>query len=264
MRSSIAGLYAARGMTREAELAFEDSLRLYPVSSESVFRTIREAYLPTARFATAYRLLQRYLETDPNNLRAQKLAERLAELASAYQTYETLSRCAVEGTITTAERCTLAEVCELLGMKQIAIQQWQLVATAEDLTARGARDGCIALQRLRVYELALEFLKRVPEAVWATFSEAEIVASAGLAQSFGEQALAFAMFEVAIQQYPKPGRVWLGVALHYYEGGNEAQAYACLCTAARYGAMELIENDPAVLAIFQRLVRRYGPRKGTL
>lgn len=264
LRSSIAGLYAARGMTHEAEMAFEDSLRLYPVSSESVFRTIREAYLPTGRFTTAYRLIQRYLKTDPNNLRAQKLAERLAELASAYQTYEKLSRRAVEGVITTAERCTLAEACEVLGMKQLATQQWQVVETAADLTARGARDGCIASQRLREYELAFGFLKRVPEAVWVTFSEAEIVASAGLAQSFGEQALAFEMFEVAIQQYPKSGRVWLGVALHYYEGGNEAQAYTCLCTAARYGAMGLIENDPAVFAIFQRLVRRYGPRKGTL
>jgi Tfp pilus assembly protein PilF len=104
----------------------------------------------------------------------------------------------------------------------------------------------------------------VPEAVWATFTEAELVASAGLAQTFGNQELAFSMFQTGLRVYPQSGTVWLGTALYYYEAGNEAQAYECMRAAVQCGAAQLIEQDPPVAEIFLRLMRRYGPKKGVL
>jgi tetratricopeptide (TPR) repeat protein len=262
LRSSIAGVYATRGYSMFAERAFMDAFRLYPVSSDAVFRTIREAYLPTGQFLTAYRLICRYLITDPQNSRARRLEGRLEEAAMAYRRFEQLAKLHSENQLSTALRCELAEVCETLGMKLEAIGHWKQMATAEDLTARGARDGCIALQRLREFELAMTFLQRVPEAVWPTFTEAEIVASAGLAQTYGHLNLAFAIFQSALKTYPTSGRVWLGIALYYYEAGNERQAYECMCAAVRNGAAGLIENDPAVADIFLRLMRYFGPQKG--
>lgn len=263
LRSSIAGIYAARNMTVCAERAFEDALRLYPVSSDAAFRIIREGYLPTGQFDTAYRLIRRYCQVDPKNERASRLKGRLEELAQAHQRFKQLTEQLIKGEITTAETCELAAVCETLEMRQEAASYWKRVLSAEDLTARNARDGCIALQRLREFELAMAFLRRVPEAVWVTFTEVELVASAGLAQTCGDSQLALSMFQCALQTYPSSGRVWLGVALYYYEVGNEAQAYECMCAAVRCGAAGLIESDPAVTEIFLRLMRHYGPRKGT-
>lgn len=262
LRSSIAGLYASRKEFHRAEPAFHDSLRLYPASSESVFRAIQDVYLPTAQFDAALRLLKAYQKADPENTRAARLAERLAVLQETYQDFERLSKQVEANTATTADRCALAAVCETLGLKQQAIDQWKIVASAADLSARGARDGVIALQRLRAFETALVLLKRVPEAAWTTFSEQELVASAGLAQSYGEQTLALALFQVALEKAPASGRVWLGVALYYYELRNEVQAYECMRTAVRYGARPLIEDDAAVAAIFLRLMRRFSAPEG--
>lgn len=264
LRSSIAGLYATRGLPNYAERAFWDAQRLYPVSSDAIFRTIREAYLPTGRFVEAHRLIRRYLQSDENNVRARHLEMRLAELSMAYQRFVQLTTIASSGDIELPEVCELAGLCETLGMKKEAVAYWETIAAEETLTARAARDGCIALQRLRAYETAYLFLKRVPEAVWPTFTEAEIVASAGLAQSLGDHEMAFAMFQTALRIYPQSGTVWLGTALYYYEIGNEAQAYKCMRTAVQYGASHLIEQDPPVAEIFLRLMRRYGPKKGVL
>lgn len=110
----------------------------------------------------------------------------------------------------------------------------------------------------------MTLLRRVPQAVWPTFSETELVACGGLAQTYGEDALALGLFQEALRRFPQSGRVWLGVALYYYGIGNEAQAYDCMRTAVQYGATPLIEEDPAVTEVFLRLVRRFGPRKGAV
>ena len=262
LRSSIAGLYANRKDFTAAEDAFYDALRLYPTSSESVFRSIQEFYLPMAQLDGACRLLHNYHAADPKNARVKRLQGRLAVLKETYAIYERLSHKATTGTITTAEQGELASVCEALGLKTRAIELWQAVAAAPNVSAEEACEGAIALQRLRSFDTALVLLKRIPAESRRTLTETELVASAGLAQTYGENALALAFYRVALEQAPTSGRVWLGVALYYYGIGNEAQAYDCMCTAVRYGASALIEDDAAVAAVFLRLMRRYGTPKG--
>lgn len=262
LRSSLAGLYANRKDFAAAEDAFYDALRLYPASSESIFRSIQEFYLPMAQLDAACRLLQRYQVADPKNARVQRLQARLSVLRETYAIYEALSQKASTGSLTTAEQGELASVCEALGLKERAIELWQGLVTAPDLSAGDACEGAIALQRLRAFEPAYALLKRIPASARRTLSEAELVASAGLAQSYGDQTLALELYRVALEQAPTSGRVWLGVGLYYYGIGNEAQAYDCMCKAVRYGASALIEDDAAVAAVFLRLMRRYGAPKG--
>lgn len=262
LRSSIAGMYAKRAQPRAAARAFQDALRLYPASSESVFRTIQDLYLPGAQLDSALRLARHYRKADPNNRKVPLLEARLETMIGVYQQFNVLSEKLEKGKATTAERCELALVCEELGLKQQALAHWKALVSREDLTARDARDGAIALQRLREFETAVLFLKRVPQAVWPTFSEEELVASGGLAQSYGEEDLALGLFRAALQKAPESGRVWLGVALYYYGMGNESKAYECMRTAVQYGAAPLIEEDAAVADIFLRLMQRFAPRKG--
>lgn len=264
LRSAQAGVYARNGLQQIAERAYQEATALYPLSPEVVFSVIRECLIPTYRFEAALRLLGGYRRADPGNAKADYLWQRLETLAGAYDRFETFTAKVRAKTASTADVCALARACEDLALRDQAADYWTQVTAADDLTAGDARDGCIALQRLGRQTEAMALLRRVPEAVWPTLSEVELVACGGLAQAQGENALALRLFQEALRQAPQSGRVWLGVALYYYGIGNEAQAYDCMRTAVRYGASPLIEEDPAVTEVFLRLARRFGPQKGAV
>ncbi len=262
LRTSIAGVYAKNRQPRAAEQAFLDAEVLYPFSPEVAFRRIQECLMPGRRFQDALRRMEAYRRVDAANTKADRLLAYLEVLAEAYQEFTELTAKVRAQTITTAEVCELARVAETLNMREIAVDYWRQVTGAADLTAQDARDGSIALQRLRQPTLAFALLKRVPEAVWVTYSPDELVACSGLAQGAKEPTLAFNLLQVAVKQAPQSGKVWLGVALYYYGVGDEAQAYRCFQAAVQYGATHWIEEDPAVMEIFLYLSRRYRIQEG--
>lgn len=262
LRSSQAGIYARNGQAEAAERAFGEAMALFPISPDALFRYLQESLLPQARFAVAGRMLRQYLRVDSGNTRAYAALTRVEELGKADATFRALTQKVRDKAATTADICNLARTAEALDRHEIAAAYWEQVVAAADLTAGDARDGCIALQRLRKSEPAMELLRRVPEAVWPTLSGAELVASSGLAQTFGERQLALGLLQCAVKAEPQSGRVWLGIALFYYGTGEEARAYECMRTAVRFGASSLIEADEAVANVFLHLVRRYGPQKG--
>lgn len=262
LRSSQAGLYARSGQAEAAERAFGEAMALFPISPDALFRYLQESLLPRARFEVAGRMLRQYLRVDSGNTRAYAALMRVEELGKADATFRALTQKVRDKQATTADICNLARTAEALDRHEIAAAYWEQVVAAADLTAGDARDGCIALQRLRKSEPAMALLRRVPEAVWPTLSGSELVASSGLAQTFGERQLALALLQCAVKAEPQSGRVWLGIALFYYGTGDEARAYECMRTAVRFGASSLIEADEAVAEVFLHLVRRYGPQKG--
>ena len=264
LRTAQGGIYARAAQPEAAEQAFCEALMLFPLSPDALFRYLQESLLPASRFDVAARLLRNYLRVDSRNTRAQLALARVETLAQKAQHFQQLTAKLREQTATTADVCDLALTAEALGRDDLALAYWRQVLPAQDLTAREARDGCIALQRLRQREEAMALLRRMPEAVWPTLSGAELVATSGLAQTFGERELALKLLVCARNAEPKSGRVWLGIALFYYGTGDEARAYECMRTAVRFGASELIEQDEAVAEVFLRLVRRYGPQKGAV
>jgi len=70
MRSAIAGLYMSRGLVREAEYAFKQSLQLCPESPEAVFR-LADLYVQEHRYQEAITLEENYLKYDIYNSNAQ-------------------------------------------------------------------------------------------------------------------------------------------------------------------------------------------------
>ena len=66
LRSAIAGLYAARGNQSEAEYAFKQSVELYPVSPEAVFR-LTDLYMRTRRFDDAHKVISDFVKQDVHN-----------------------------------------------------------------------------------------------------------------------------------------------------------------------------------------------------
>ena len=264
LRASLAGIYARNGQSDAARVAFEEALALFPISPEAIFRMLQESLLPTGRFSEAKRLMRHYLRTDKENRRAQVAFKRILYLAETDAHFQELTAKLREKQASTADVCALARAAEALARDEVAVAYWEQVVAAPDLTARDARDGTISLQRLQSRTGAMALLRRVPESVWPTMSDAELVACSGLAQTFGELDLAFQLLQTALQRYPNSGRVWLGLSLYYYGIGDEARAYEYVRTAIQKGAAALIETDEAVAEIFLRLARRYGPQKGAV
>ncbi|MFO1491014.1 MAG: tetratricopeptide repeat protein [Kiritimatiellia bacterium] len=66
LRGAIAGLYQNRGLLRQAEEAYLQSLMLYPASPEATFR-LADLYIKSSRIEDARILLERLLAKDPGN-----------------------------------------------------------------------------------------------------------------------------------------------------------------------------------------------------
>jgi tetratricopeptide (TPR) repeat protein len=66
LRGAIAGLYQNRGLLRQAEEAYLQSLTLYPASPEATFR-LADLYIKSSRIEDARIVLERLLDKDPGN-----------------------------------------------------------------------------------------------------------------------------------------------------------------------------------------------------
>lgn len=64
LRSAIAGLYVYRKLYKEAESAFQQAVRLCPVSPEASFR-LAKMYVQNERLADAVRIMEAYVARDP-------------------------------------------------------------------------------------------------------------------------------------------------------------------------------------------------------
>jgi len=79
LRSALAGLYAARGKPKEAEVAFRQAVDLYDLSPEANFR-LADLISRQGRFDEAIGLFDILLAKDPNNEKARQFQQRLEKM----------------------------------------------------------------------------------------------------------------------------------------------------------------------------------------
>jgi len=80
LRSSIAGLYVARNRYDEAVYAFEQAIKLYPLSPEANFR-IADVLMRQNNFERAEKVLEDLIERDPGNNRAKQYLKSIQRTA---------------------------------------------------------------------------------------------------------------------------------------------------------------------------------------
>lgn len=106
LRTSLAGLYAARGRPAESERAFLQALKLYPFSPEAAFR-LADFYLSEGRFDDARKLVAEFKKGDPENDRLDDFDQYVTQYEAAYRNKQRLEAHETAGTSTTAERYEL-------------------------------------------------------------------------------------------------------------------------------------------------------------
>ena len=79
LRSSIAGLYDARGKKAEAEHAFRQAIALYPLSPEANFR-LANLYMKIRRFSDAREVVSAFAAKDVNNDSAKNFLKQIGNM----------------------------------------------------------------------------------------------------------------------------------------------------------------------------------------
>ena len=116
MRSAIAGLYAARGMNREAEYAFQQAIALCPESPEASFR-LADLYMRQRQFDKAKKLMEDYHEIDVYNRGALDFLNRIIMMQQDDGRRQDLEKSMGEGKLDVSRAMDLANVYLRLNME---------------------------------------------------------------------------------------------------------------------------------------------------
>jgi tetratricopeptide (TPR) repeat protein len=119
LRSSIAGLYAAKGRPKEAEAAFRQAVQLYSLSPEANFR-LANLFAQQGRFEEATELFDTLLEKDPHNEKALEFREQLIRMNKLNTRRTELEQKTKSGTLSSAESLELITLYIATGNKQRA------------------------------------------------------------------------------------------------------------------------------------------------
>lgn len=117
LRSAIAGIYEYRRMYAEAEYAYKQSIALYPLSPEAIFR-LGQMYLAMQRFDDAAELIGNFHREDPKNESARKFLEQIENNRRLLSRRKDIERKQQEtGTLSSEEAMELAQIFRLSNMQ---------------------------------------------------------------------------------------------------------------------------------------------------
>ena len=166
LRSAIAGIYEFRRDYDEAEYAYKQSVELYPLSPEALFR-LAQMYVNIGRDEDAVVLLKDFVEKDVHNDSAKDFLNRLTEMKAARARVEEL-----DGRRRAGERLTFDEAIDLMKALRMTGRVGESIQLGLQLTANPSvpeefilhlADAFAQEQRIDAFAYALEnYLRRQP------------------------------------------------------------------------------------------------------
>jgi tetratricopeptide (TPR) repeat protein len=117
LRSAIAGLYAYRHKFEEAEYAFKQAVRMYPLSPEANFR-LADVYMQERRFTDARKLIEAFLKEDPDNDKVVDFLKQIRQTEQADQRRQELEKQFSSGEADLNAAMELASLYQRLNLQQ--------------------------------------------------------------------------------------------------------------------------------------------------
>lgn len=152
LRTSIAGLYAARERPGDAEYAFAQAVRLYPMSPEAGFR-LADLYVTTHRFDQARAVVREMQAADPGNTKLGQFFTYVDRYAAATARRVTLEKSLKEKRLTASEAVELGILYRDFNKKgEFAVLLGQALST--NVPAPGPKE-------LRVWSLLCAHFERI-------------------------------------------------------------------------------------------------------
>jgi tetratricopeptide (TPR) repeat protein len=114
LRSALAGLYDARGKSKESEAAFRQAVALYDLSPEANFR-LANLITKQGRFDEAIKLFEDFLKKDPKHEQAKAFRDRLTAMKTVNAQRKQLEQQITEGKADFTQHIQLASIYLNLG-----------------------------------------------------------------------------------------------------------------------------------------------------
>ena len=211
LRSAIAGIYDYRRMYADAEIAFKQSIALYPLSPEATFR-LAQMYMNMQRFEDAEKLVKEFAEQDPKNESADSFLNQIQHTRQMLDRRQEIERRQREqGAITPSEAFELISIYRASGMRGAYIQ--------------------LALRFINEPAVPMEFLYSIA----GVFAEDQRV-----------EELILTLEQITRRDPSQPG-IWLDLGAAYVFVRRESDAIAAARKAIELGgqqARDSIAKDP--------------------
>ncbi len=253
LRSAIAGLYANRGLKREAEIAFGEARQLYPLSPEANFR-LAEVHMRASEFDKARALITEFGEMDPANAKVKDFLKQIARIEGLRKQISDMEKESSGGKLTADKALKLAELYRSAGQIGKFSGLLNGILNSKDMPPVVFFQVAQAFDRAKRYSemnKALDLcLARLPENTQAR-------AFLDIARLYGKGKNNAGMrkaMQAYLKRSPNDWKAWLDMASLHLQFGDTNQASSALGAAIRFGgpeAQQLIQKNPALRKIRQ-------------
>jgi tetratricopeptide (TPR) repeat protein len=248
LRSAIGGCYAARGMLREAEDAFQQARVLYKVSPEANFRLVQEVLLRQRRYDESVDILDQYVRLDPNNDRGHGFRANILNIQrQEKRLMDLLTRLPPSGRPGPALALELAECYRDLGNNAMVARALEpLIADPEATLGQVFKAG-LRLNEAGQHEPAARAMDRVMAASGGNTDSDNLLSIARVYADANLPDRMIAPLSRYLQLRPRDWQAWLDLATLYLMQRQAAPAQAALRRAMELGgreARQAIQENP--------------------
>ncbi|MBT3194659.1 MAG: DUF2723 domain-containing protein [Verrucomicrobia bacterium] len=258
LRSALAGLYANRGLRKEAEIAFLEARSLYPLSPEANFR-LAEVYMRSGQFDKATAIITEFGEMDPANTKVEDFKKQIKRIEGLNADITAMEKENKGGKLTADKAMKLAELYRKAGH----LGKFDSVLSA--MVSNKELPPFIHFQVAQAYDRAKQY-KKMDKALTLCLSRmpenSPGQAYLDIARMYSKAKNAKGM-RTAMQAYlkrtPNDWRAWMDLASLDLQLGDPNQASASLGAAIRYGgaeARQLIQKNPTLMKLNQSRTSR--------
>jgi len=248
LRSAIAGLYANRGLRKEAETAFLEARKLYELSPEANFR-LAEVYMRSSQFDKAMDVITEFGEMDPANTKVAAFTNRISSIEKINKKIRDLEQESKNGKFTTDQALRLADLYRQIGQAGRHNNLLSSILNNKNLPAP------ILFQVAQKYEQTKNYkamngvltlcMKKLPANAPANnfLAIAKMYAKAQNGVGMRDALTAY------LKRKPNDWRAWMDLASIQMQLRDPTNASASLGAAIRYGgteAQQIIQKNPAL------------------
>jgi Flp pilus assembly protein TadD len=234
LRSAIAGLYASRGLRKEAETAFLESRKLYPLSPEANFR-LAEVYMRSSQFDKATSVITEFGKMDPANTKVAAFTNRIAGIEKTYKSIAALEKKSVGGKFTTDSALQLAELYRQVGQTGRFNGLMQSILNNKNLPPAILFKVALTYDKAKNYK---EIDKVLTRCMSEMPSNTPPQAFLDIARLYAKSKNGIGMknaLTMYLKRAPNDWRAWMDLASVEMQLRNQTQASAALGAAIRYG-----------------------------
>lgn len=242
LRSAQGGLYASRGMFREAERAFNESRLLYRESPEATFRLINEVLLRLRRYDDALDLLQYFARLDPNNARTPAFIETVSRRkALTDRLREIMDEAGPRGAMRPASLLEVADIYRQFGQNEQAKRLLMPMLETPGLSGDHLYEAAILLNKLDFHSESAAFLDQAMEKIDPA-SPSQLLRAARIYAQAGQPGKMVAPLREYLQGSPSDWKAWLDLASVHLIRSESRMAGEAMRQALRAGGMEAVNH----------------------